>query len=205
MHSDFENTYLLTPVLASGETILWKGKPQKKGFIATRSLSMLPIAVIWLILDLNILAPALGQGEMLGFIVPFFILHLMPVWIWLGNTLTAGRQWKNTAYYATNRRIIIQRGILAVNETSVFYKDIHNLQTRIGLLDKLFGTGDIFIDDGYYHRKNRSPIHMLEDLDDPQRVYNHLQKIVLDIQTDIEFPNAYRPEENPGYNTQYRP
>lgn len=205
MNYDFENTYPQTPILANGETILWKGKPQKKGFIVSRSLSLLPIAVIWLILDLNILLPALGQGDMLGFIIPFFALHLMPVWLWLGNALTARKRWKNTAYYATNRRLIIQTGYLAVNETSVSYKDIHNLQTRIGLLDKLFGTGDIFIDDGYYHSKRRTPLHMLEDLDDPQQVYNRLQKIVLDIQTDIEFPNAYRPEENPGYNTQYRP
>ena len=31
------------------------------------------------------------------------------------------------------------------------------------------------------------------------------KKVILDIQTDMEFPNAYRPGENPGYNTQYRP
>ena len=204
MEFESEYTYGSGPVLASGEVILWKGKPQKKGFIATRSLGMLPIAIIWLVLDLNILMPSLGGG-MDGFLIPFFLLHMMPVWIWLGNTLTAGKQWKNTAYYATNRRIIIQRGILAVNETSVFYKDIRNLQTRIGLLDKIFGTGDILIDDGFYHGKRHSPLHMLEDLNDPQQVYSRLQKIVLDIQTDIEFPNAYRPEENPGYNTQYRP
>ena len=200
MHYDSEYRFHNAPVLANGETILWKAKPQKKGFIATRSLAMMPIAIIWLIFDLQFLAAA-GNFMFAG----FMLLHLFPVWLWLGNVLTAGRQWKNTAYYATNRRIIIQRGIWAVNETSVFYKDIRNLQTRIGILDKAFGTGDIFIDDGYYHSKRRMPVHMLEDLDDPQKVYSRLQKIVLDIQTDIEFPNAYRPEENPGYNTQYRP
>ena len=32
-----------------------------------------------------------------------------------------------------------------------------------------------------------------------------IQKIILDMQTDMEFPNAYRPETNPGYHTDYRP
>ena len=42
------------------------------------------------------------------------------------------------------------------------------------------------------------------DIENPYEIYPKLQKIVLDIQADIEFPNAYRPSENPGYNTEYR-
>jgi len=195
------------PVLAAGEAILWQGKPKKGAFIATKSLTMLPIAAIWLLLDLQFLVPTLASGEMLGFIVPFFALHLMPVWIWLGNVITAGRRWKNTAYYVTNRRIILQSGFLAVNETSLFYKDLRNAQVRIGLLDKLFHTGDIILDDGMYVSRNnqRQSYHVMEDLDDPHAVYSRIQKIILDIQTDIEYPNAFRPAENPGYQTEYRP
>ena len=126
------------PVLSAGESILWRGKPKRSAFIATKSLTMLPIAIIWLILDLSIMGNAFSGGQMLLFMVPFFALHLMPVWIWLANAVTASRRWKNTNYYVTNRRIIIQGGFLAVNETSVFYKDLRNAQMRIGLLDKLF-------------------------------------------------------------------
>ena len=196
------------PVLAAGEAVLWRGKPKKSAFVATKSLTMLPIAVIWLILDMNFISTAFMDGEMLFFIIPFFALHLMPVWIWLGNVITAGRRWKNTNYYVTNRRIIIQGGFLAVNETSLFYKDIRNAQVRIGILDKLFRTGDIVFDDGTWTqvgRNNRPRLHMLEDLEDPQQVYTRIQRIILDMQTDMEYPNAYRPAENPGYNTEYRP
>jgi len=69
------------PTLAAGESILWRGKPKKSAFIASKSLTLLPIAVIWLILDLNVLIPSLQAGEMLFFLIPFFALHLMPVWI----------------------------------------------------------------------------------------------------------------------------
>ena len=193
------------PALGAGETILWRGKPQKKGFIATRCLSMLPIAAVWLVLDLQFILQAAGSGSMM--LLPFFALHLMPVWIWLGSAVTSVRRWKNTMYYATNRRIIIQSGFLAVNETSVYYKDIRNVQIRVGLLDKMFGTGDIIFDDGCYHHNRRHrniPVHMFEDLEDAREVYARIQKTVLDMQTDMEYPNAYRPEQNPGYGTDYR-
>lgn len=195
------------PALAAGETILWRGKPKKSAFIASRSLTMLPIAVIWLILDLGFIGGSLLSGEMLWFIIPFFALHLMPVWIWLGSTLTAGKRWKNTQYYVTNKRIIMQGGFLAVNEKSLFYKDIRNAQLQIGLIDKFSGTGSVVFDDGYYdyHHRRRHPATKLEHLEDAQNAYSRIQKTILDIQTDIEYPNAYRPEYNPGYNTDYRP
>ncbi len=206
MYEEYGNSQR-NPALAAGEAILWRGKPKKSAFIASRSLTMLPIAVIWLIIDMGFISNAFSGGEMLFFLIPFFALHLMPVWIWLGSTLTAGKRWKNTMYYVTNRRIIIQSGFLAVNEKSLFYKDMANAQLHIGLMDKLFGTGSIVLDDGYYDSRNRrnQPGSRLEHLEDAQSAYNRIQKTILDIQTDIEYPNAYRPEHNPGYNTDYRP
>ena len=194
------------PVLAVGEAVLWQGKPKRSAFIATKSLTMLPIAVIWLIFDLNFISLSFSSGELL-FIIPFFALHMMPVWIWLANVFTAGRRWSHTNYYVTNRRIILQGGFLAVNETSLFYKDLRNAQLRIGILDHLFHTGDIVFDDDTWQMNNRNncrQCHVMEDLEEPQVVYNRIQKIILDIQTDIEYPNAYRPAENPGYQTEYR-
>ena len=196
------------PMLAPGEAILWRGKPQKKGFIATKSLTLAPFAIIWLIIDSSLILNAF-RGDSPWVLIPFMLLHLMPVWIWLGSVITAGRRWKNTMYYVTNRRIIIQGGFFAVNENSLFFKDIRNTHVRIGLLDKVFGTGDIVFDNGMiYHTRNgnrRAQLPAMEDLENPYDVYNRVQRVILDIQTDMEFPNAYRPAENPGYGTDYRP
>lgn len=203
---NYDDTYTgANPMLAAGEAVLWRGKPKRGAFIATKSLTMMPIAIVWLCFDLTFIGEIVGSGSGMWFMIPFFALHLMPVWIWLGNVLTAGRRWKNTNYYVTNRRIIIQGGFLAVNEQSLFYKDIHNAQVRIGLLDKIFGTGDILLDTGAVNSKGHIHFTMLEDLENPHEVYHRIQKIILDMQTDMEFPNAYRPESNPGYRTDYRP
>ena len=201
---DFER-YTSYPVLTAGEAILWRGKPKRGAFIATKSLSLLPIAVIWLILDLQFIGTAFSSSGMLGFMIPFFALHLMPVWIWLANVVTACRRWKNTHYYVTNRRIILQGGFFAVNETSLFYKDLRNARLRIGLLDKMFHTGDIVFDDGITVNNKQNRGHVFEDLENAEEVYRRVQKVILDMQTDMEYPNAFRPEENPGYQTQYRP
>lgn len=200
----------LTPqriVLAEGEEVLWEGKPKKSAFIATKSTTMLPIAIVWLCFDLGFIGSIFEDGEGAFFLIPFFLLHMMPVWIWLANVITAGRRYTNTGYYVTNRRIVIQHGFLAINEVSLFYKDLQNVQTRIGFVDKIFHVGDICFDSGvrYDSRGRKENEFVFEELEDVQDAYARIQKIVLDMQTDIEYPNDLRPQNNPGYNTQYRP
>ena len=204
MHEDFEYSQR-NPALAAGEAILWRGKPKRSAFIASKSLAMLPIAIVWLCFDSTFIVAALSNDGP-WFLIPFMLLHLAPVWIWLGSTLTAGKRWRNTMYYVTNRRIIIQGGFFAVNETSIFYKDLRNAQLRIGLLDHLFHTGSIVFDSSMIlHGNKQQKGPYFENLENAQNVYERIQKIILDIQTDIEYPNAYRPAENPGYQTDYRP
>lgn len=41
-------------------------------------------------------------------------------------------------------------------------------------------------------------------IEDPYDVYKLLKKVSLDVTTDQAYPNAYRPEENTGYNTKYK-
>lgn len=186
---------------------MWSAKPKKNAFIVNKVLGMLPIALIWLIFDSFFFANVLSVGGGMGlFMIGFGILHLMPVWIWLGNVLTANRRWKNTVYYVTDRRILIQTGFASQELQTVYYKDIRNVNLRIGIIDKLLGVGDIYFDLGEYYSnsKHRTLAKAFLDIEDPQVVYSRVQKVVMDMQTDIEYPNAYRPGENPGYNTQYR-
>lgn len=186
-------------VLNNGEIVILSEKPQKTAFIMKNSLKMLPIAVIWFAIDFGFISASVQEGEMLWFLIPFFTLHLMPVWIWLANAVTANRRWKNTRYFVTNKRIIIQSGFFAINEVSLFYKDLHNAQLNIGLLGKLFHTGSIIFDAGV--KENN---FVFEDLENCEQIYSRVQKIILDIQTDMEYPNALRPEINEGYKTDYR-
>ena len=197
--------------LVEGESLIWSAKPKKNAFIVNKILAMMPIALIWLAIDLGIIIGFMSTGdvpnEMAFFFIPFFALHLMPVWIWLGNVLTAGKKWKNTKYYVTDKRIIIETGLIGNNYQTIYYKDIRNVTLKVGIIDKLLGVGDIYFELGSYtnlRNDSKTMNQALLDVENPQEIYARLQKIVLDIQTDIEYPNALRPDENPGYNTKYK-
>ncbi len=200
--------------LVSGEKEIWSGKPKKKAFIINQILGMAPIAILWLAIDGGIISMFFTQdhgemGSMAWFLIPFFAIHLAPVWIWLSQVITANKKWQNTQYYVTDKRIIIQNGFIAANYQTIYYKDIKNVNLHIGIIDKMLGVGDIRFDLGYnVHHRNNGTINNINaaflDIENPMEIYPRIQKIIMDIQTDIEFPNAYRPSENPGYNTEYK-
>ncbi len=188
-------------VLTQGEELLWSGRPKKSAFIINKTVTMLPIAIVWLALDLSFIIPIFSAGlfgQTWFFMIPFFAIHLMPVWIWLGNVLTAKKKWDRTQYAVTDRRIIIQTGLWGMNYESIFYKDISNVQLRVGLIDRLLKVGDI------YFQIAKGGTQSFLDVENVYELYPRLQKTVMDIQTDIEYPNDLRPLENRGYRTKYK-
>lgn len=198
--------------LISGEELIWTGRPKKKAFIVNKLVPLLPFVIIWLCFDTFFIITFLGAMEgtqMIWFLIPFFLLHLAPVWIWLGNLVTSNKRWKNTKYYVTDKRIIIKNGVIAENYQTIYYKEIRNVTLHIGIIDKMLGVGDIYFDiyGNMNYPTSRATIGGMGflDIEDYAELYPKLQKIVLDIQTDIEYPNALRPESNPGYKTKYRP
>lgn len=196
-------------IIVPGETIIWKGKPKKSAFIINKIIGMLPFALLWLLFDSFFIITCIGTGafeEMKLFFIGFFAFHLMPVWIWLSNVLTANRKWKNTEYMVTDKRIIIKTGFIGAGYNSIYYTDIGNVSLKVGAIDKMLGVGDI-----YFHmamssssmNSNKMSQTAFLDIEDAYEIYPKLQKVVLDIQTDIQYPNELRPDVNNGYNTKY--
>ncbi|MBQ8131781.1 MAG: PH domain-containing protein [Bacilli bacterium] len=191
--------------LVEGEEVLYQVKPKKNAFVINQVLPMTPFALLWLAFDsafiIGILAGGVfaEQPMILLFIVPFFALHLMPVWMWLGSMLTANKKWENTEYYVTDKRIIIKNGLFASNFQTIYYKEITGVDLKRGLIDQMLHVGDVYLN------LNDGGNMAFFDIENAEEIYVKLQKVVLDIQTDVEYPNALRPETNPGYNTKYEP
>lgn len=198
----------LDMMMMPDESVIWKGMPKKSAFIINSSMKMAPFAIIWLLFDSFFIFSFLKAGAlggMLWFIIPFFALHLMPVWIWLFNMFTAAGRWKNTEYAVTNKRVLIRNGLIGYQYESIYYTDISNVSLHVGAIDKMLGVGDIYLLTNTSTVESKKNPPAILDVEDPQRVYGMVQSTVLNIQTDIHYPNAYRPDTNPGYNTQYRP
>ena len=188
-------------VIGSDEQILWSGKPKKRAFLINAFTKMLPIALIWLLFDGAFIGLMIGTMDEIPapvkiFMVVFFLFHLMPVWIWLSNVLTANRQHENLEYAFTNKRIIIKSGIIGIDFKNIYYSEIDSVNLRVGLVDRIEKVGDIYI-------KSIGGANVLYDLENPYSLTEKLQKIVVDIKTDIQFPNNLRPAENDGYSTKY--
>ena len=188
-------------VIGSDEQILWSGKPKKRAFLINAFTKMLPIALIWLLFDGAFIGLMIGTMDEIPapvkiFMLVFFLFHLMPVWIWLSNVLTANRQHENLEYAFTQKRIIIKSGIIGIDFKNIYYSEIDSVNLRVGLVDRIEKVGDIYI-------KSIGGANVLYDLENPYSLTEKLQKIVVDIKTDIQFPNNLRPAENDGYNTKY--
>lgn len=189
--------------LTEDEEILWRGKPKKGSYILSAVVKMMPIAIIWLLFDGFFIGILIGADVashlplgFLFFIIFFFAFHLTPVWIWISNIIRANRSYKNVEYCFTNQRIIVKKGAIAMNIESIYYSELAGVNLRIGIIERLFKVGDIYISTA-----NQSVV--LEDIEDVVFVSNQLQKIAHDIKTDILFPNDYRPASNHGYQTKY--
>ena len=210
-YNQFYNEQYQDIILATGENVLWEGKPNKKAFILNSILPMMPFILLWLAFDGFFIFTFVVTGafsEMAFFIIPFFALHLLPVWKWLGNLLTASAKWEKTKYLVTDKRIVLQSGFISSNINSIYYKDIDNVNLHIGVFDRMFGVGDIIISTNKMFRDSENRLHQAShcilDIPNPHDTYRKVHKIILDIQTDIEYPNELRPKTNPGYNTEYR-
>ncbi len=186
-------------LLAPGEEVLWRGKPNRKAFIGNAIIRFLPFALLWLCFDIGFVVMMFFTGApwFVYLIMAIFLLfHLIPVWAWIMQAVSASKRQKEEEYAFTPTRILIRKGFIGSNTVSVPYISLTSLNLRVGLIEKMFHVGDIYIVEG----NNK---YVLEDLEHADFILSRLEEIAHAVKTDIIFPNAYRPNENPGYQTGY--
>ena len=177
LDQDFSVSFGNHPSMMPGEQLLWRGKPQRKAFVVSNWLKMLPVAVIWLAVDFQLIAEMIEEGSL--FLVAFTMVHLFPVWIWLFSGLTAVKRWKNTDYFLTTKRIVIRSGVWSVNENSIFLRNVTNVSIRRGLLNHPFGTGSVLFNEGYTdYNRNGKKAPAFEHLENPDTVYSRTQQAI---------------------------
>ncbi len=156
--------------ISENEELLWQGKPQKASFILSKSVQLMPIALLWLAFDgffISMLLRAKIPAGVSIFLIIFFAFHLMPVWMWIHSVLTARRKYKLIEYAFTDKRIIVKDNHLL---KSYYYRELRSVYVKVGLIDKLFKVGDLTI---------TGPKNLkLLDLDEPYAVCAKLQEMI---------------------------
>ena len=128
----------LKAIVGSNEKILYEGKPNKKCYVFESIFNpLLPFALIWGIIDFGIIGAsffAKGDGNVLFFIIPFMLLHLMPVWIYLGGILFTAKRYRNNVgdIVATSNQLTANGKSTTIIINSISnYIDIYNLVKKL--------------------------------------------------------------------------
>lgn len=182
----------LDKVLDDREKILWEGKPKFWPFFLKRALGSFAAGLFIIIFPV------------IGWIVGPILL--------IGGPIYVGLVYKYMHYAITNKRVLIQKGLIWRDFEMVDYDQITNAEVNVGLFDKLFGngSGSILISTPgtftYTRKGGVTPTpYTLSHIPAPYEVFKFFKKVSHAVKTDITYPNKYRPKTNPGYNTEYKP
>lgn len=190
-------------ILEKDEKILQRLKPNAKVIRLEAIFKGMPLALLWFSIDAIFIVTMFATGAveeapwMIAFMIGFFALHLLPVWLYIANLIKNLAGYKNIEYVFTDKRIIIRSGLVGIDFKSIYYTSLESVNLKVGLFDRLFKVGDIYL-------KANTQTAVLEDIENPYVYLSKLQKIALDIKSDIYYPNDLRPSENHGYQTEYK-
>lgn len=201
-------------LVGEDEKIIYAGKPNKKCFIFESIFNpLLPFALIWGIIDFGFIGVSLSsKDEHLGlFLIPFMLLHLMPVWIYLGGALLTLRRYNNTNYIVTDKAVYASEGAFSKRYKTKPFAELSHVDLHRGIFDQWFGVGDVVMTSsqaspgsGRTMRSASNAGISIDSISDYIAVYNIVKKLQQDIYTDVMFPNDLRPTANHGYKTTYK-
>ena len=193
----------LKSMVGNDETILYEGKPDRKCFLFESIFNpLLPVAIIWAVIDVGFLGLASGQFN--AVLTPFLLFHMMPVWIYLSGVVFSFRKYRNTYYIITDHAIYISSGIFTMNLETKTFAEMSRVNLHRGIFDQLFHVGDVYITTNQLTHKNMPAILQINSISNYAEVFQLVKKLQKDIYADIMYPNDLRPEENHGYRTKYR-
>ena len=138
--------------LEKDEKILWKGAPKKACYILQNAEHSIPfgIALLWGIIDMVALSFCIASfsrtdPSILFIIIPFFLIHITPVWIWLAGVIKAAKEVFGNLYVITNKRILILKGYLKYTEFSTTLEHVVDVKHKSTAIDRLFHVSDLYI------------------------------------------------------------
>ncbi len=193
----------LVNMIGNNENILFEGRGDKKTFILESILNpLLPVAIVWLAFDSTILSASFGSTGL--FIVPFMLLHLTPVWIYLGGIIFMGLRYNNTYYVITDKAVYVSSGVFSKKVTTKMFAEMSHIDVHRGIFDQFTNVGDVIITTNQVDKNGVHDVISLSNLSNYIEIFNLVKKLQQDIYSDIMYPNDLRPEENHGYNTKYK-
>ncbi len=198
----------LDKILDENEKVFWEGKPNFWPFFFS-GLEIVFFGSIFIVTGAIIFFKAISEGNILFLLFPHFWVGVVIVF---GIPLYKILVHKHLYYAITNKRVLLQRGLIGRDFEIVDFDQITNADVNVNLFDKLFGgsSGSIRISTAgsFTYGRNGNQIsrpYTLSNVSNPYEVFKFFKKVSHAVKTDIHFPNKYRPSDNPGYDTKFNP
>ncbi|MBS5945761.1 MAG: PH domain-containing protein [Peptoniphilus harei] len=199
---------MIDKIIDDNENILWRGKPNALLYIVGNP-SIYLIAIIWGLFDFFFISSFFREFSFIhGFFIIFFIIHLFPVWFAILMPIYRILNYGTIEYAITDKRVYISQGFFGRDVNNYEHRELTNLKVNVNFMENIKGLGTIILayngEEGNSSYSFKADNNKFISIEDPYGVYKLLKKVSLDVATDQAYPNAYRPEENTGYNTKYR-
>lgn len=200
-------------IMDDDEQIIITKKPERIPFLL-QATPLLLIGVVWFVI-VGIMMPFSFDDFFMEFdssisnpfIMIFSLVRFMPLIIGVVQIIYYFLVYNNTHYAITSKRVILKSGVFGIDYKTIDYDQIKNMEVNVGPIEKLFSVGTIRIFTGEIITNNQQTRSITTDLTaitHPYDVFKQLKKISLDIKTDWNYPNQYRPTDNQGYSTKYK-
>lgn len=204
----------LEKVLDQNEKVFWEGTPSFWPFLFGGSIVATCLGLFWMIFLIPFILMAAADIVSGSHVFGFGILLLPHFWIGIilvfGIPIYQILSYKHTYYAITDKRVILQKGWIGRDFEMVDFDQITNSEVNVGIFDKIFGrgnTGSILISTAgsltYARQGVAQKPYTIRNVNNPYDIFKFLKKTSYDVKTDIEYPNKLRPDENPGYQTNY--
>ena len=177
------------------EVIYWSGKPEFIPFI----LRGVPFLVVGLLAEFFLQGRYIqGAPRFFDMGTLFFLasaLYMVYLFLVYGNT----------AYAISSKRLMMRSGFFGIDFKAVDYDKISDIEVNVNPIENLFGVGTIQAFSGRNTEKGARIYDRFISIANPYEVFKQIKEVAVDVKTDWNYPNALRPEENPGYRTKYNP
>lgn len=186
------------------EDILWTGKPIFIPYIFSglgAGLFTIAFGIIWLLVSINF--KNTDGTETSPFFWLFGLIPLLQGLYVFGNRLFS---FSNTAYGYSNKRVMMRTGFIGTDFKTIDYDKISDIEVTVNVIERMFNVGTIRFFSGRTQTDEGNTTKLYDTwsaIETPYEVFKMVKQTSVDIKTDFNYPNALRPETNPGYNTKY--
>jgi membrane protein YdbS with pleckstrin-like domain len=205
MSTLFHNNLLpeFESVKDNDEEILWTDKPKFIPYAITGLAAGSGIIIFVAISYVMVKNAKNGEGVIGN---SFLLFMAIPIGLFLLTFLHKLFSYSNSSYAFTNKRVMVRTGFVSINFKSIDYDKISDIEVIVNAVERAFNVGTIKFFSGRTQTDDGVTSKLYdgwEAIPNVYEVFKKVKQVSVDIKTDYSYPNALRPETNPGYNTKY--